>query len=237
MTTTFYKWLIISFLVILPMLAAAQIGVNISRVNSGLTAWYQNADNDYKMQGMAYGIDYWFRLPNRRVEFFPELNYNAAQYEEGNVNEDEGWLVDNKAFAFYFNTHFYLLDFDSDCDCPTWEKDGNFLQKGLYVAVSPGISRHTTSTTFGSVGTISGEKHQSTAYSLGAGIGLDIGITKLLTITPFYRARYFRDIQFSPRLENNGSEFLQTEFGIHLGYRWNDEQTLQRRRRKKRQGW
>jgi len=128
--------------------------------------------------GLSYGIDYWFRLKDKRIEFTPELNYFSATVEpSGSV------LLTTTLYSFFFNTNIYLLDLLNDCDCPTFSKQSGILQRGFFVQISPGLSLPQFEHDLSRIN--STERNTGDlAFSVGAGLGFDIGIADLITVTP-----------------------------------------------------
>lgn len=179
--------------------------------------------------GFSIGLDYWFRLRNQRIEFYPEINYAT-------LSDDLQGDVDLKfnSYSFYLNTQIYFLDFMGDCDCPTFSKDGTFVDKGLFLLLSPGYSFQNFEIT-PQEGT--NQKIESSAFSIGAGLGLDIGVSDAVTITPFGGARYFLstpwteigeettylvDNQFAS-IRSDQEQLLQFFAGIRLGFRFDEQ--------------
>ena len=122
--------------------------------------------------GSEVALNYWFRLPTKRVEFQPTLYY-ARSRSQSNWREA----------GFQFKTNFYLFDFGTDCDCPTFGKQGPQLEKGFFIQLSPGVARHWQATPGLS-------DKAKMAFTLGAGIGLDFGVSNLLTLTPIASVRH-----------------------------------------------
>lgn len=174
--------------------------------------------------GPAYGIDYWFRLKELRIEFLPELNF--AQFKEtvaaaGSAEAKINYL------SFFLNTNFYLLDLFSDCDCPTFSKQSNLLSRGLFVQLSPGISRVDQKID------LLEQKSNSKAWSLsfGAALGYDVGFSNLVTLTPIIGVRYYLNTAWDDLSSINGgikewevvseeSSLLQYYGGLRLGIRF-----------------
>lgn len=136
--------------------------------------------------GTAYsiGLDYWFRLPKQRIEFYPELNVarSALELPDGNAFTGQ-W------YSFFFNTHIYLLDLLNDCNCPTFSKQRNLVQRGFFFSVSPGVTYGTFTSDSDHFGDFE-RKNTDWILSLSGGLGLDIGLSDLITLTPFAEARY-----------------------------------------------
>ncbi len=177
----------IAMLFCLPQLPA-QIGVNggIKRMSAPEWEAYFPGD-DFLNTGFKAGIDYWFRLKNKRVEFTPELSFSQFKSDIVHFTDDTPQRFKLQQTGFHFNANIYPLDFGSDCDCPTFDKDGGILDKGLFLQVSPGLSWMK----------ISYENPQSTTHStaivpsIGVGVGLDVGITNFFTITPLLNYHYY----------------------------------------------
>ncbi|WP_238750583.1 hypothetical protein [Neolewinella maritima] len=115
-------------------------------------------------------LHYWFRLPKRRIEFQPTVYY-ARQLSGSTPASNE--------LGAQFKTNIYLFDLSTDCNCPTFGKQGPQLQKGFFMQLSPGISSHQFT-----------DQDRHTAFTVGGGIGVDIGISNLLTLTPIAAVRH-----------------------------------------------
>ena len=150
----------------------AQFGLTVFR-NSN-EAYAGSGDNRIDLPyagGYEAAVHYWFRLPKKRVEFQPTVYY-------------AGWLGDdrNAEVGLQLKTNVYPFDFGTDCDCPTFGKQGPQLQKGLFVQLSPGVGYHRFRLP-------SGAWDGQLAASVGAGVGLDLGVSNLLTLTPLVSVR------------------------------------------------
>lgn len=159
--------------------------------------------------GYSFGIDYWFRLPDKRIEFLPELNVSFAEEQGTNLT------FENNFYSFYFNTHIYLFDLASDCDCPTFSKQNDFLKKGFFLAVSPGISYVNSSLTLNEIQS----EDTMVAFSIGGGIGIDIGVSDLFTVTPMAGIRYFPNASWELLNTELSSAITQFNVGLRLGFR------------------
>ncbi|MEM1221080.1 MAG: hypothetical protein AAGH79_19320, partial [Bacteroidota bacterium] len=119
--------------------------------------------------GGEVAVHYWFRLPKKRVEFQPTLYFGSTS---GN-----GFDGGMKEFGFQFKTNIYLFDFGTDCNCPTFGKQGPSLQKGFFVQLSPGYAIYDLEIPTANLENTSG-------FTFGGGVGIDFGLSNLLTITP-----------------------------------------------------
>jgi len=219
---------VLSFFLIVSK-TSAQYGINASYQTFSASNWeglIQASSLDGAApiaSGFAVGIDRWFRLKNARVEFFPELNYARYSVDW----DDNKTSLAHQQISLFGNTRFYLFDLTGDCDCPTFSKDGNFLKKGFYVELSPGISYGISSFK----GINNDPSSSSIIPSVGLGVGVDIGLSDLITITPMIRFRQHFSAEWENLIENLDIESspvdlsaqksgLETfSFGIRFGLR------------------
>jgi len=183
---------------------------------------------------IGVGLDYWFRLKNYRIEFLPEVHMGL---KSSTSFEDNGAITDFSYFGFNFNTQIYLFDLKGDCDCPTFSKQGPTLSKGFFINLSPGILYNTKQ--------ISTElvdpslKNDQLNFKIGLGIGYDIGISDLFTITPminynlapgllFGELQNVGDISPTPPIIESGLSQLQ--FQLRFGFRPDYVKSYGRRR-------
>lgn len=142
--------------------------------------------NESFANGIQFGVDYWFRLKNYRVEFLPELSYSrfARIY---NVDEGKEDYFTSQFLGLHFNTNFYIFNFKGDCDCPTFSKEGNSLEKGFFIQLAPGVDYIFNSYTSDD----ESQKANDIVPSIGIGIGVDFGLTDLLTVTPMVKIHHY----------------------------------------------
>lgn len=186
-----------------------------------------NQTTELPGESYAIGVDYWLRLPNMRIEFLPTLSYaRSSATLPDNATFDGQW------FQFTLNTHIYLFDLLGDCDCPTFSKQNDFLQKGFFVNIAPGASYASFTSNSLEMGAFA-KNNTGLIPTVGAGIGLDLGISDLITITPFATARYFfpftgpqqpaagGDIdQPDYQLPTGEVDLWQIQAGLRLGFRF-----------------
>ncbi|MCC6460399.1 MAG: autotransporter outer membrane beta-barrel domain-containing protein [Saprospiraceae bacterium] len=179
------------------------------------------------------GVDYWFRLKDYRIEFFPTLSY--AQFKQTQALANASDLVAQfklSAFGFALNTNIYPFDFEGDCHCPTWSKQNPFFKKGFFFQVSPGVLYSQNSVVEAS-GEPNAFDYSNVAFHLGIGIGLDIGLSDFLTLTPYARIKRHFGVEWeglNERLPGNAaadatlneSAVNQLEAGLRLGIRWTE---------------
>ncbi len=142
----------------------------------------------YPKSGWDVGLDYWFRLKKRRIEFMPEVSFASYKHDFSN---GESRL---KQFGLHFNTAIYVFDLASDCNCPTFSKDGNLIGKGFFVELSPGVSYFSNEIIGEStIGAYYPRKVIALGGSIGA--GLDLGFSDLFTVTPIARFFFYPSVQ------------------------------------------
>lgn len=159
------------------------VGVRYSAIQDGY--WNDIFSDGYPDQLAGISGLYWFRLKKKRIEFLPEIGY----YHSINSGEFKVASAPTNLQAFYlqFNTDLYFMDFGSDCNCPTFSKQGDVLQRGIFLEVSPGIEFRQLS--FVDLRNQQGEsvdnKFSKTVPRIYGGLGFDIGISDLVTVTPY----------------------------------------------------
>ena len=183
--------------------------------------------------GIHLGIEYWFRLKNHGVEFLPELSFTRFtrlwQNEDGLITEER---INSNFFGLHFNTNFYVFDLKGDCDCPTFSKQGNDLQKGFFIQLAPGVDFVSNSYKNNDMS----ENVSDIVPSIGFGVGVDIGLTNLLTITPMVKIHryfgveweglntYFETPQEPISPELNKNDITQIFAGVRIGLRLDADQ-------------
>jgi|GEM_PF-191152 len=211
--------------------SSAQFGASVRYSQNTAKNWnsiYQTfSEDETKLfdSGLEFGLNYWFRLKNYRVEFLPEISYASLKSENlVNVRANSHALT---SYNFNFNVQIYALDFEGDCNCPTWSKDGDLIKKGFYWLLSPGISKHNISSKF-LLEDENIEDTSITSFRLGAGLGLDIGINDFLTVSPFaiYNINFGNNWEnqtttydSSLPSENNSSSINQLQVGMRVIFR------------------
>ena len=217
---------ILLLLVFFPCFAYAQVGLHAGvRLNDAPMWNIVDKSNGQvtELPGRSWsaGIDYAIKLRKVRVELLPELHFSMYT-----VNARDIGPMESKFYNGFLNIHIYPLDFKGDCECPTFVKRGNSLAKGLFLQLSPGYTYFT--------GDIDAEqvlyRGRSTNTSIAAGIGLDLGVSRFLTVTPLAGVRYFpnaiwpgikealtRDASLGDRSGSNESTLTQIYAGIRLG--------------------
>ena len=233
------KYIFFLCLVCFAQILHAQFGLNVSYKQIDASGWDNNIEAFTAINGetqttfdngLSYGIDYWFRLKKKRIEFMPELNY-AGFSETWSNSESTVAEISTNFLSLYANTNIYLFDLGSDCNCPTFDKDGDILKKGFFFQISPGVSY--VSNNFSNKVSNNDVGQNTFAPSIGLGVGLDIGVSKFLTITPIVTYRQHFNVNWenmhdllesNPILtgEDDETEVSMLSFGIRIGMRFDE---------------
>ena len=205
-----------------------QVGVNLF-YNNHLSAsdWdaVKTTENETFLSN-SYGasLDYWFRLKNYRVEFLPEIGVRFGSHV-GSGFDDIDIEFNTQNYYFLANTNIYIFDLEGDCNCPTFGKEGGLFKKGFYVQVGPGVTLFSVDPSLDEY-----ELTKSLAFFYNLGIGLDIGLAKYLTVTPWLRfqqtlSQNFQDIYYNAtgdafNTDDISSNVNDLQFGLRIGYRF-----------------
>lgn len=193
--------------------AFAQFGLR-----AGISS-YKISSQDVSLTEMGGEVagHYWFRLKNLRIEFYPEISYSSYNHNEFAYTRDITY--DWTQWGVGVPIRIYPLDLKSDCDCPTFSKQNDLIKKGLFLLVSPGyylstrmnfeVNESDWSTPPDVVST------WESNFGLAFGVGLDIGLSDLVTLSPA--------VQYSPFLgkKEGLTEWIDYEinFGITATFR------------------
>jgi len=213
---------------------SAQFGVRMSYSYSSAPNWSALLTEDVNGEatsavfgsGYSVGLDYWFRFPQKRIEFYPEVS--LSQYNK--MLERRGLEIQSSMLGLGVNTHFYILNFKGDCDLPTFLKKGNLLKKGLFVSLKPSIIYNKKS--------IAKEPSEiDITPAMGIGLGLDIGVSNLITLTPFIQYNFHAKENWEElSIHCKGtqawfpysctSSMRQPQLGLRIGFRPDYKQLL-----------
>lgn len=209
----------------------AQIGITAGYTSLEAPEWefqFQQefgTENQLLANGNRVGINYWLRLKKIRLEFFPSIEYANYGSQIGNSASTNEINYDARFIGGFFHTRVYLFDFINDCNCPTFSKQNETFKKGFFLQLSPGYEFFTTEIRTRTGDTRSENSSSDSRLSLGAAIGLDIGISDFLTLTPMVRASYLSDVDGDHLMSDEviGDDFsniYQFFAGINVGLRF-----------------
>jgi hypothetical protein len=165
-----------------PIVNQAQIGIRVSFEQASYDDYSEVSQKSSLLKNQySAGIEYWFRMKNVRVEFFPEIYFLRANDSNYEGLTNISYTVNG--LGLLAKTHFYIMDFFGDCDCPTFSKQGNFFTKGFYVAIAPGMQMDMQSLHLEDENLV--KQSNNLHFKVNLGAGLDIGIMDKWTISPF----------------------------------------------------
>lgn len=210
----------------------SQVGISANYLSGEADKWEvtpsTSSQNIINLPGAGWqvGLDYWVRLKNLRIEFLPTL---AVSQQEEDLSLSFSTLnTSMRAYHFFLNTNFYLFDFKGDCDCPTFSKQGPSLQKGVFLQLSPGYSAFNYTVLDSEAGV--SIKNDNSSISIGVALGLDLGLSDFVTISPMIGARYYPSAEWDalaldtvfnfPAPIESESSLLQYTAGLRLGFRF-----------------
>lgn len=208
--------------------ASSQFGVRVKYNMNTFSDWDQfleenttgNIDKIFPST-IELGVDYWFRLKKLRIEFMPEV---AMGLKTKSRYESIGAETDLSYFAFNLNTQIYAFDLTGDCDCPTFSKQGPSLKKGFFFNIAPGLLLNTKEISLETSDPSS--KSSQVNLRIGVGVGYDIGISNLFTITPSVMYNLAPGIAFdelsiinSSAQESIDSGLNQIQLQLRFGFR------------------
>ena len=218
------KWCSLFLLIALPCFVYGQVGVNAKYLfgKSDILS-----DGFWNQDGPHVSVEYNFRLKEKRLEFRPGVGYRAT----GKGNTRDGHI---SGIDLDLGTAIYPFDFGGDCDCPTFSKDGNLVKKGFFLEAIPGASYQTLTRTALESGDPSRLpiRSKNMVFKLGGAVGLDIGVSDMLTITPLFTMTWLSASEWEG-LNEDGSEGKlddQRYFGPGLRVTYNSDDKNRRRR-------
>ena len=208
----------LTFAILLNSAAFGQLGVSATYRANDAPDW-QYAGAAQGPQGLlseshfGFGVDYWLPMKAYRIDFLPEINFQRTSnaIELADFTGQAEVQLSNTWLSLFLNANIYFLDLEGDCDCPTFSKSGGFLQKGLFLQASPGASWIQSKVENEGIAADSDD----IAFSAAVGLGLDIGLSDILTLTPLAGYRYY----LPTRWESLGSEAFITSPSGDAGIR------------------
>lgn len=200
-------------------MASAQFGFRVKYNTNSFPNWEEYIPEVNK-NNLELGFDYWFKLKNQRVEFTPEVFYGMKSEVLYTINIGRELSFTHQYIGLQLNTQFYILDFEGDCDCPTFSKEGPSIKKGFFVNFAPALLYNKYERTTEIIDFNPETSNMNLRVAIGAGI--DVGITDLLTITPFVNYTWSpsndSDIYDSSN-EKIVSNWTNIQFGLRFGFR------------------
>jgi len=213
------------------LLSFAQIGVTAGYTSLEAPAWefeFQQefgSENQLLANGNRVGINYWLRLKKIRLEFFPSIEYANYGSQIGNEATANQTNYSAKFIGGFFHARIYPFDLINDCNCPTFSKQNETFKKGFFIQLSPGYEFFTTEIRTRTEDNLVERNNSDSKLSLGASIGLDIGVSDFITLTPMVGASYLSDVDGDHLMSDKvlGDDFsnvYQFFAGINVGLRF-----------------
>lgn len=216
-------WLSLVLLCMLSTTSEAQVGINL-RYQAGQSDILDQYD--ISQTGGQASVEYHFRMKQKRVEFRPGLGYRMTF--EG---DKSGYF---RAFDLDFGAAVYPFDFSGDCNCPTFSKQGTLVKKGFFIEVTPGLSYQRLSR----VKSLPDDPDRlpissnNLIWKIGAGVGLDLGLSDRYTLTPLVSATYLSADEWEGLQEDGSFGKLDDYIYLSAGFRltYHKEDKFRRRR-------
>jgi hypothetical protein len=207
-----YKLLLICSL-LFSLGADAQVGIKLVTTIPQNRISERNTNNNLFPFLSGVGVDYWFRLKKYRLEFFPSLQFQYA-HENVTLSDASKGALNWSVIDFTPIIQFYPLDFKNDCMCPTFSKQGQFLKKGLFVQLAPGIAYSNLK------GKNTEVDHISNWMGIArAGMGIDIGVSDLITLSPAINYQFAQSLDWSSFFTSTASVNINVYSGLYLSAR------------------
>lgn len=147
--------------------SAAQFGTAFQYIPQSNISSTSDPETEYS--AFKLSAFYWLRLKDYRVEFFPGLFIQQNQFKQL-TNSSENTI----GYGIQLPVQVYPFELRSDCKCPTFSKQNDFIKKGFFIQFITQFSL------------FKDNDHTSGGiFDMGAGAGIDIGLSDLLTLSPF----------------------------------------------------
>ena len=98
------------------------------------------------------------------------------------------------------------MSLEADCDCPTFSREAGLLEKGFFVQIAPGLSYFDGKVEEAAI--ISEDNGLN--FKLGLGIGLEIGLSDYITISPIIKYNRYFNVKWEG-LKEDISSFYQID--------------------------
>lgn len=216
------RQLILISCLLIPFLSFSQFGLNV-RHTFGQSRTLDSAR--ISQDGLHASLEYHFRLKQNRVEFHPGLGYRFTWNSAANA----GYLT---SFDLDLSTSIYPFDFEGDCNCPTFSKQGTLIKKGFFFEIIPGLGYQILKRLKSDPDdpTKLPIRSKNLVFKLGGAAGLDIGISDHYTVTPMFSATLLSAEEWEG-LHLDGSPGKLEEF-VYLGAGIRVTYSEERKRRK-----
>lgn len=145
--------------------------------SDGLALAFPNFESENDMPGLGaqLNVSYLFPLQQINLKAGPELGFGHYQRDyEASVKSSHSNL------SFNLTAVIYPFDLSGKCNCPTFSKNGDAFTKGFFLQFSPGFWLQRNHYKLENTTQVS----PGHTWLLGGGIGLELGLSEHLTISP-----------------------------------------------------
>ncbi|MBK8955621.1 MAG: hypothetical protein IPM34_08700 [Saprospiraceae bacterium] len=129
------------------------------------------------LKDVNFGLSYAIQFKKVRIELHPGLSvgYGGGEFLNSDLNFNQFTA------KVLLPMTIYPFDLSSDCNCPTFNKQGEVFEKGLHFIVQPGIGH-----AWRTVDELDKPENSKTSEAeIGLGIGFDFGLNRHSTLN-FY---------------------------------------------------
>lgn len=219
---------------------SGQAGFYISYQQSDFKTWNEMVTAELEMggdvlkHGFQAGLDYGFGLKTVRIDLYPAIFFRYANSE--NASEAVGINLYHfesmiRQFGMGLQANIYPLDLLSrqSRECPSFYRRGEKFKKGWFIAAKPSIiysSKSGLSSYYPFLG-IGSTNSSKIILDFAIGTGLDIGITKKISLTPFVMYGFSVGERWNGLSEifeqpsyNDTTQANHLLAGIRMGYWW-----------------
>lgn len=164
--------------------ANAQLSFGVSYPLNQST-YVLETQRDYISLKPKFSVEYAFLPWKKRIQIAPFLQYMPYTYETSKISPEIKLNIHQLGLGVVAD--IYPLDINGDCMCPTWNQSGKLIEKGFFIRVGGGVIYQKIPEFI----TNDGNTFKSMFQAQGiVGLGLDLGLSKLLTITPLVTLSY-----------------------------------------------
>lgn len=219
---------------------SGQAGFYISYQQSDFKTWNEMVTAELEMggdvlkHGFQAGLDYGFGLKTVRIDLYPAIFFRYANSE--NASEAAGINLYHfksmiRQFGMGLQANIYPLDLLSrqSMECPSFYRGAEKFTKGWFISAKPSLVYSVKTGVPSYYPDVAYESETSSKIILdfAIGTGLDIGITKKISLTPYVMygfsvgerwnglSDYFEEPSY-----NDATQANHLFAGIRLGYWW-----------------
>ena len=177
------RLLIILMFFLYACIAKGQIDLSLNYQRPHFTDWDQVVNERYQddthLFSQVFGatVAYRYYPFDFRLGFTPEIGISFIQEDRASVFYQANYQL--MQFQLGVPIQIFPFDFYGDCNCPTFGKQNDFLQKAVYFKFIPAVSFDRLS-----YGDGTWIRTTDLSWSIGGAIGLNFAINDRITIAP-----------------------------------------------------